>query len=418
MTQISDYLVDFNPWWGSSFSHSSKDRVVFEQILSFFGKRQIIALTGLRRVGKTTLMLRLVDSLIKKGFNAKKILFFSFDEFPDVKFRDVISEFEQNLGFNGKNKDYYVFFDEIQKVEDWENQLKTIYDLNPHLRIIVSGSESLFIRTKSKETLAGRIFEFTILPLSFKEFLEFKGKSNLNPFLNKTELLLLFNEFVLTQGFPELIWETNKEFIRKYISEGIIDKVLYKDLQRMFKIKDMAGFESVAKIIMNDPGQIIEANDLAKQLGLQRAVVSNYLVLLEKAFLIKRLFNFSKNERKSARKLKKYYPVVLPPILLFKEDSFAKSMVFESIIVNQLQGDFFWRDQYKNEVDVILTKKELVPIEIKYGKIELKGIQEFMKTFKIKKGIILTLNEEKEIKENTFHIKVIPAWKWLLEKEK
>jgi len=416
MTQISDYLVEFNPWWVNSFSHSSKPRVVFDSVLRVFGKRQIIALTGLRRVGKTTLMLKLVDTLLKRGFDSKKILFFSFDEFSSVMIRDVISEFEQSFGLDGKNKDYYVFFDEIQKVDGWENQLKTIYDLNPKLRIIISGSESLFIKTKSKESLAGRCFEFTVLPLSFKEFLEFKGKKDLDLFLHKKELLLLFNEFLLTQGFPELIGEGDKEFIRKYISEGIIDKVLYKDLQRMFKIKDMAGFESVVKIIMNDPGQIIEVNSLANQLGLQRAVVSNYVVLLEKAFLVKRLFNYSRNERKSARKLKKYYPVILHPFLLFKEDSQAKSMVFESVLVNQLGGDFFWRDQYKNEVDVILTGKELVPIEIKYGKIELKGVEEFMKEFKIKKAIILTLNEEKEIKENGFVINVVPAWKYLLSK--
>jgi predicted AAA+ superfamily ATPase len=325
--------------------------------------------------------------LLKKGFDARKILFFSFDEFPDVLIKEIISEFEQNFGFDGKNKDYYIFFDEIQKVENWENQLKTIYDLNPNLRIIVSGSESLFIKTKSKETLAGRIFDFMISPLSFKEFLGFKNKKFSNFFLHKKELLILFNEYLLTQGFPELIGEMDKEFIRKYISEGIIDKVLYKDLQRMFKIKDMAGFESVFKIIMNDPGQIIEINELAK------------------------------NERKSARKLKKYYPVILPTTLLFKEDSSSKSIVFESFIVNQLQGNFFWRDQYKNEVDVILTEKELLPVEIKCGRIELKGIQEFMKQFNLKKGIILTLNEEKEINEKRFSLKVIPAWKWLLEKE-
>jgi len=414
MTQISDYLVDFNPWWVDSFSHSSKDRIVFDLVLKVFGKRQIIALTGLRRVGKTTLMLKLVDTLLKKGFDSKKILFFSFDEFSDVKIRDVISEFELNFGLVGKKRDYFVFFDEIQKVDGWENQLKTIYDLNPELRIVVSGSESLFIKTKSKETLAGRLFEFTVLPLCFKEFLEFKGKKDLDLFLHKKELLLLFNEFLLTQGFPELIGESDKEFIKKYISEGIIDKVLYKDLQRMFKIKDMAGFESVVRIIMNDPGQIIEVNSLANQLGLQRAVVSNYIVLLEKAFLVKRLFNFSKNERKSARKLKKYYPVILPPVLLFKDDSFSRSIVFESILVNQLGGDFFWRDQYKNEVDVVLTDNELIPIEIKYGRIELKGVEEFMKDFKIKNGVILTLNEEKEIKEKGFVINVVPAWKYLL----
>jgi uncharacterized protein len=414
MSQIRDYLVDFNPWWDNAFSHDSKHRFVFDEILKVFGKRQIIALTGLRRVGKTTLMLKLVNNLLSKKFDPKKILFFSFDEFSNTLIRDVISEFELSMGFDGKNKEYYIFLDEIQKVLNWENQLKTIYDLNPNLRIIISGSESLFIRTKSKESLAGRLFEFIVHPLTFKEFLIFKEKESLDSFLNKKELVLLFEEFLLSQGFPELINEKDKYYLKKYVSEGILDKILFKDLQKMFKIKDMTGFESVIKVIMQDPGQIIEVNALANQLGLQRQVVSNYLILLEKSFLIKRLFNFSRNQRKSHRKLKKYYPSIQYPLLLFKEDSFSKSIVFESFLVNQIKSDFFWRDSYKNEVDIILTEKEIIPIEIKFGKIELKGITEFMRKFKIKKGIILTTNEEKTIKEKEFTIEIIPAWKYLL----
>lgn len=416
MAQIRESLLEFNPWWQGAFGHSSKGREVFAEILKFFGKRQIISLCGLRRTGKTTLMLRLVDMLLRNGFDAKKILFFSFDEFPDADIRSVISEFESLFSYTEK-RGYHVFFDEIQKVDGWEAQLKTFYDLNPEMRITISGSESLFIRSKSKETLAGRIFEFRVEPLSFGEFLSFKGEESIDRRLAGKELRTLFQEFMLTQGFPQLIGETeNPEFIKKYLMEGIVDKVLYKDLQRMFRIRDMAGFESVAKIIMNEPGRVIEANSLSKELGLQRAVVSNYLNLLEKSFLVRRLFNYSKSIRKSSRKLKKYYPAILTPPLLYAHDSHAGGIAFESFLVNCLKAEFFWRDQYKNEVDVVLAAAGPLPVEIKSGKIGTKGITEFMRKFGVEKGIILTLSEEGEVKEKAGTIKIMPAWKWLLEK--
>ena len=185
----------------------------------------------------------------------------------------------------------------------------------------------------------------------------------------------------------------------------------------MFRIRDMAGFESVAKIIMNEPGRVIEANSLSKELGLQRTVVSNYLNLLEKSFLVRRLFNYSKNIRKSSRKLKKYYPAILPPSLLYAQDSRTGGIAFESFLVNCLKAEFFWRDQYKNEVDVVLAATEPMPIEIKSGKIETKGMMEFMRKFGVKKGTILTLHKEGEMKEKSGTIKIMPAWKWLLEKK-
>jgi hypothetical protein len=100
--------------------------------------------------------------------------------------------------------------------------------------------------------------------------------------------------------------------------------------------------------------------------------------------------------------------------LLFKEDSFSKSKVFEWLIVNQLNAEFFWRDPYKNEVDIVLLEKEPLPIEIKYGKIEVKGILSFMKKFRVDKGFIISWDKEGEQQINGNVISIIPAYKFLL----
>lgn len=231
MTTIQDALVEFNPWWKGGFTLEYKEREVYSQIQKFTVMPQMVALTGLRRVGKTTLMLKIAEDAIKKGFDARDIVYFSFDEFKENQLREVLNEYEKLIERDlGKGR-HLILLDEIQKLYDWENQLKAVYDRDrKNLKFVISGSESLFIRKGSKETLAGRLFEFKIEPLSFREYLTFKNATYRPLGLHGKELARLFDEFILTEGFPELVGVNDKTMIRKYLRESIIEKVVFRDL--------------------------------------------------------------------------------------------------------------------------------------------------------------------------------------------
>ena len=163
MTQIRELLVESNRWWKTSFTVEYKERDVYKKISKYLKLPQIITFTGLRRVGKTTLMLKIIQDYIMKGFNPKNILYFSFDEFRKTDIREILNEYEKIVDKNLEKGKYLVLLDEIQKLENWEEKIKRIYDVyGKNIKIIITGSESLFIKKKSKETLAGRIFEFKI----------------------------------------------------------------------------------------------------------------------------------------------------------------------------------------------------------------------------------------------------------------
>jgi len=415
MATIKEALRDSNPWWKKTFKLEFKEREIYKQLQKFLPLPQIIALTGLRRVGKTTLMLKIVEDAIKKGFEPKNIIYFSFDEFREVEIRKVIREYEEMLEKDFREGKYLLLLDEIQKLSNWEDQIKRIYDTFKNIKIIISGSESLFIKKKSKETLAGRIFEFKVEPLSFKEFLSFKGVKFRPVGLYEKELIKLFNEFTLTQGFPELVGIKDKDIIKKYIRESIVEKVIYRDIPKLFKIRDITTIESLLNILMEEPGQLIEISSLAKELKISRQTLSNYLTYLEESFLIRKLYNFSRSRRKVERKLKKYYPTIVSVDLLFREDEFSKSKVFEWLLVNQLKAEFFWRDSYKNEVDVVLANRKPVPIEIKYGKIDVKGLLAFMRKFKVNEGYIISYRKEEKRRVDKKTISIKPAFKFLLK---
>jgi hypothetical protein len=416
MTTIKEALQDSNPWWKNNFKVDFKEREIYKRVQRFMKMPQIIAFTGLRRVGKTTVMLKIVEDAIDKGTDPLSIIYFSFDEFREIEIRRLMREYEEMAEKDFNKGRYLLLLDEIQKIDNWEEQIKRVYDtFGKNIKIITSGSESLFLRRKSKETLAGRIFEFKLEPLSFKEFLSFKGVKFKPIGIYERDLKKLFNEFILTLGFPELVNIKEKEIIKKYIRESVVEKVIYSDMPRLFKAKDVSAIESLLNIFMEEPGQIAEISDLAKELNFSRQTISNYLSYLEDAFLMRKLYNFSRSRRKVERKLKKYYPTIVSPDLVFRDDQLSRSKVFEWLIVNQLKAEFFWRDPYKNEVDIVMPGKKPTPIEIKYGKIAFKGLLSFMKKFKTNKGYIISYDKEGKHKISGREITVVPAFKFLLK---
>ena len=408
---IRSYIRKANPWWNDNykFDFNYKEREAYEEITKYLPKRQIVALTGLRRVGKTTLMLKIIKEKIEQGFSKKNIFYFSFDEFSDIRIMNLVDIYEELITKMNKSEKYIFILDEVQKIKNWSEQIKVIYDLNLdlNLKFVVSGSESLFIRKKSRESLAGRIYEFRINPMTFKEFLDFKNIKVNNLFIQKEEIIDNFKSYILTNGFPEITY-SNEEECRKYIKEGVIDKILYRDMTEVFEVKNISLIKSIFDIIYNDPGQIININELSKELGFSRQLVSTYLEYLEEAYLIKKLYNYSRNARKTQRRLKRYYPTIINPLLI--KDTFSK--IFEQIIVIQLDADYFWRDTFKNEVDIIKVEP-LTVIEIKSGEIKesnLKSMKKFIERFKPKEAIVISYDVEKEIGE----IKVIPFYIYLL----
>jgi len=419
---LKKLIISYNPWWEGNFTLDYKEREIYTtKIKKFRDLPQIVALTGIRRVGKTTIIYKIITDYLSKKADPKSIFYFSFDSIKNIDLLELIEEYELITRKSIKQDKLVFCFDEIQKIEDWENKLKTIYDiqkLKENIKIYISGSESLFIKKKSKESLAGRIFDFNVSQLSFKEYLNFKEIDYSNMVLQESTLIKAFDNYILTQGFPELI-NTNKniETMKAYTGD-ILEKVMYADIIKQYNIRDIPTLESIIKIISKEPGQILDFVSLSNELKVSRQTIATYIQYIIDSFLIKKIYNYSKNTRKSEKKLKKYYPAIINNGILFSNDILLRSKIFETLVINQTGVDFFWRDDYKNEVDAVFVGKTIIPLEIKYGKIDIKGIIRFLTTHKLKEGYILSYKEERIIKEKEYTIQIIPAWKFLLNKEK
>jgi len=409
-------LEEFNHWWIKKEVDPDLalpfKRDTYLEIEKSLDNKFIIALVGLRRVGKTITIYQLIQRLIEEKKEITNILFFSFDE-TSAKLGDIVNTYKEIYGKDFREEKIFIFLDEIQKCANWENEIKKYYDLYPKLKFIISGSESLFIRKKTKETLAGRIFEFTLTPFTFREYLRFNNIKE-EDFKYETKIKPLFLKFVERGGFPETFsFEKEREF-KEYVRALVVDKIVYKDIPRIFKIEEPDFLKILLELIATNPGIYIDYQSLSRQFEKDRRVIKDYIEYLRESFLIKMLRNYRKGST-TLRKRKRAYPADNALIYLYKtriEEGFFGRMV-ETIVVNKIGAISFWRNG--NEIDVV---HDDVPIEVKYKeKITLedfKPIREFMRKFGKKEGIMLTKNQEKQVKLDEGVIKLIPVWKWLL----
>jgi hypothetical protein len=433
------WMIRFNEWWKTSEVRKElkkeKHRNLFEEILPYLNDHQIISLIGLRRTGKTTLMYQLIDHLIKNGVPPKNILYFSFDEIlsADPNILEEVIENYQKMILKTEEKTY-LFLDEIQYIEKWQAVLKRYYDLHPTMKFFISGSASLNIK-KAKESLAGRIYEFVLHPLSFREFLDMKTfplpkkqttytleelqhiYHQLLPYKDDIETHL--NEYMLKGGFPELIEEKSLEKIQKYLRTNI-DKIIFQDIPKVFDIKEPALLLELLKITAAQSGTILEYEGIGNALKTTRQSISNYMLYLQESFLIRKITNYTGSALASARKAKKFYIQdhgITNTLLEKHEEAFSEQdsgKIIENIIVNTLQPTYFWRQNY--EVDVVLKTNEITPIEIKYrtDPTDIKGLEKFMELYGTKKGIVISKTLLKQTQLETGEILFIPAWLFLL----
>ena len=127
MADIIEMLVEFNPWWKKPFSMEFKLRNIYSELCKFHKLPQIVALTGLRRVGKSTLLKKIVLDEIASGTDPKQIMYFSFDEFRDTEPGEILKAYNEITGKDVTKEKTILLFDEVQKISDWENKIKTIF---------------------------------------------------------------------------------------------------------------------------------------------------------------------------------------------------------------------------------------------------------------------------------------------------
>ncbi len=441
-------IIERNPWWASG---SVPEELIGINRREYLGKiterlkdKKLLAILGIRRSGKSTLIYQSIKYLLDNGTDPKNIFYINADDFEKpgrANLEEALDFCQQNNMVSLKDIKIYVFIDEIQNVRGWQQLLKKYYDLKYASKFIVSGSSSSLIYKNSSESLAGRISFIDVFPLTFREFLQFNNieiqeaalqfKSlnqmyyKLSPKIN--EIAGFLSQYLNVGGFPEWSDIKNEETWFKILSEEYTSLLIYRDIVRIFRIRDPLLLESVFRFVSAHSSERFSYLGIAKQNDGDKETSKQYIFHLARSHLIYLSDFYTKSKKASERKEKKIYfcDLGLKNSIGGRQDiGFDAETCVYLHCLKHVSGYpmgkiFYWLDKKKNETDIIMSYgSELIPVEVKYRSSiddsDLKGILSFCQDFSVKNAYVVTktLMEEREI--DGVMVSFIPLWLFLL----
>ena len=310
-----------------------KRDLYLNKISKLIDKDIIKVIVGVRRCGKSYMFNLIIEELIKRGINKDNILLINFES---AKYRNVSNPRELDLLIKDLTKNIdgkiYMFFDEIQNVEEWERSINS-YRVDYNCDIYLTGSNSKLLSGELATYLAGRYMEIKMYPFSFKEYMDYKKTS---PSKN------LFNEYLTYGGFPFLLsLESEIEKI-DYLSD-IFNSIFLKDIISRYKIRDVGLLTGIVDFILDNTGKIVSANCISEYLKSREKIkvapktIYNYLDYLTSACLLYKVQREDLVGKKILSINEKYYCVDQGfNQLRFGRNQLNNSRIMENIVYFEL----------------------------------------------------------------------------------
>ncbi|MCK5846070.1 MAG: ATP-binding protein [Bacteroidales bacterium] len=360
--------------------------------------RQIIAITGLRRIGKTTALKYLFDKIEttnKLFLDLEKLE--NRDIFNTSRYDDIIQSLKiEGIDFDEKA---YIFLDEIQLIRNIASFMKYIYD-NYNVKFVVSGSSSYYMKGAFTESLAGRKRIFELWPLDFKEFLVFKGVDSTLPkfsfnFTNKhfiSKYNSLYHEYVQFGGFPEVVLEKDRNE-KVELLKDITNSYLKFDILFLSDFTNVDELYKLIKLLSARVGSKVDYTKLSNISGISRKRIKDYLLFLENTYFIKLVKPFVKNaDREIALQQKLYFT---DNGILNTFSNISGGAIFENAIANQLSllGNIkYYAKRTGQEIDFIIDENTAIEVKETPTAGDYKTLQRRANSIGINKTALVGLN--------------------------
>lgn len=401
----------------------ARDRGVQREVLSSLGgavhSSQIMIITGLRRVGKSTLLAQIADKYFKDGFY---FVNFEDERFLNFRVNDFDLLHETLISLFGEKKVFLL--DEIQNVPEWERFVRRLHDEG--YKFVVTGSNASLLSQELGTRLTGRSIRIELFPFSFREFLLFKKEkiSDLKVLTTsqKGRLLKLVNEYVIYGGIPDSLKYPELE-----IHKTLYDDVLYRDVATRYKLENMKSLKELAFFLVSNISSLISFNKLKELLKLGSVnTIKSYIDYLENSWLFFVINKYAYSVKEQQIAAKKVYSVdtgLAKSVGFSFSDNEGKLM--ENMVFLQLkrkyQDIYYYKTGEEYEVDFFLPKERiLIQVSKRFDMQDLKGreMRALLAAANEQKEpvelVIVTERDKFELKQDGFRIKVSPLYEWLL----
>lgn len=393
---MEDVIEILKKWnlWEKDIDAGIRREMYLKKIFPYFERREVIVLKGIRRSGKSTIVKQLMLEMIKKGVSKKQILYLNLEDYSfagNLQLSLFDEVLEAYLKYSKNKKRIYFFIDEIQKIPSWEKWIRTKYDLNENIKFVIAGSSASLLSKELSTLLTGRNLLFTVMPLSFNEFVYFTKKGKLE-------------EYIKYGGFPEVILEKSEE--RKiYLLQQYFEDIIHKDIIDRYKIRNTKQVMNLARYLVSASGSKVSVNKLSKVFGISKDTISTYINYMVDAYILFEVsyFSYSAKIKHDITKLPKLYCLDngFVNVVSMKYSSNLGKMFENSVLIKlaEKHNEISYWGGTDSEVDFIVDRTAInVTATDKLPKREVKGLEDFNREYK---GFSLMVISKSLKKENT-----------------
>lgn len=437
MLSKEDVFEALSSWnfWDRPFPDTISRPVYEKEISRKAQTGEIIVLQGVRRSGKSTLLINEMKRLVAAGCDTRDILYVNFEDprfinHLDLDLMDLIKE--TYLEFMApKNKPYF-FFDEVQNIPAWEKWVLKVY-ATKSAHLYATGSSSALLSREIGTVLSGRYLDVVVYPLSFQEFLKFSGLSittKADQLSRKTDINRAFRKFTDQGGFPKLV-ELNDEESQLDLLKNYFDSILLRDIVARHKLTSYRTLQEMATFLMANTSSLSSINKLKNLFGISFDKAKNYCGFLEESYLIFQLHRFSWSVKNQLTNVRKFYTVDtgLANCVSFQLGS-RQGQNLENIVFLELARRgleiFYYKTSTDREVDFLVKKGTVIQelIQVSYT---LADEQTKKREFSALKAAVdelvhgepcctvLTMDGSEMVEWEGLTIEVVNVIDWLLE---
>lgn len=399
-TEIIAILDKWN-FWNQKTDTGFRRDLCLKKLNKLLAMTEVVALTGVRRSGKSMLILQIIEELIFKGVNPQNTLYVNFEE-PNfsgnltVKFLGKI--FDAYLEFFDPKEKVYLFLDEVQLIKDWERFAVALYDRRVNIKIFVTGSSSKLLMEEISTLLSGRYVSEIIYPLSFREFLDFK-KEKYQPLIKRPKLYNHLREYIEFGGFPKVVIEKEK-YNKKVLLVEYFNSILERDILFRHRVKNGKDVKEIASFALANISNRISTYKIEKSFGISNPNTRRYFEYFKESFLLQFATFFSYSVKKQTYNPQKVFCIDtgLRNAVSFKfSEDIGK--LLENIVYLELlrkkESPYYWEG--KGEIDFVLRQghrvSELInacySLNAESLEREIKSLEEGINEFKDAKAKII-----------------------------
>ena len=400
----------------------------------------IITVPGVRRAGKSSLLMLTVNKLLAWGVKREQILWVNFDDerldrMPTEELDEVLQAYREMYP-DIELKDVYMFFDEIQNIDGWDLFVLRVFKSYCQ-NVYVTGSNAKLLSSEISTALRGWTLDYEMLPLSFREFCRFKG-IDAHSYLesDKAKRYAAMEEYIHGGGFPKVVLSTDKS-MKLRLLQGYFNTMLFRDLVERHAIKNIEALRYFLKRVMQNLTKTTSINAIVNDMRSNGVSVSkddlyNWADWAVEAYIFVRYPKYSRSLVKENQSLRKYYVIdtgMRQAVLMPQSED--KGKLLENIVALELfrrrgadRKMFYWQDG--RECDFVVQREEHVEelIQVTWDiededtrKREIDGIKEAAKGTNCNKLTIVTREQKETIEEDGFRIEVVGIEEWLTRGE-